>query len=209
MVLPGFASGAGLLLAVCVLLVVEECGVPLWFAPGDLLLAMVGLAIRTGRLPAAVAIPAVYLTTVGGALAGREIFALAGCRLERWFEGKSRLRMRFERAAGILRRGGWPAVLLARLTPCLRVYTTEAAGLLRLPRRTFVAGLLPSAAVYVGFCTGMGALVGEPALRAAQDLTRWLGIGVTLGIGIAAPAAAGLAFHLAVSRRERRERRAV
>src|SRR5207302_607235 len=79
--------------------------------------------------------------------------------------------------------------LVARLTPYLRVYTTEAAGLLRLARRTFLAGLLPSAAVYVGFCMGMGALVGQPALRAAADVSGRLGVGPAAAAGLAPPAA--------------------
>jgi membrane-associated protein len=204
MALPEYISGAGLLAVVCLLIVVEECGVPLWFAPGDLLLGLTGVAVRAGELPAPVAVPAVYLATVGGAMAGRELFAFAGCRIERWFATRSRLRLSFERAASILRRGGWPAVLLARLTPYLRVYTTEAAGLLRLPRRTFLAGLLPSAALYVGFCMGVGALVGQPALTAAQTISERVGLGPTIAVGIAVPAAAGTAVHLLLSRRQRR-----
>jgi membrane-associated protein len=188
-------DGPVLVGVICLLVFVEECGVPVPFAPGDLLLALCGLAVRTGRVPAMVAVPAVYLATIAGAMVGREVFALAGSRLERWFAGKSRLRVPLERAMGILRRGGWPAVLAGRLTPGLRIHTTEVAGLLRLPRQTFLAGLVPGAAVYVGVFVGLGALAGRPAIGAAEELAHRVGTGlgvaalvaVLAGVALAAP----------------------
>jgi membrane-associated protein len=182
--------GLALLAVLCLLIFVEECGVPLPFAPGDLLLAICGLAIRRGGLNPVVAIGAVYLTTVAGAMAGRELFDLVGARLLVRLVGRTRLRSTLERGRRLLERGGWPAVLVARLTPGLRITTTEVAGLLRLPRRTFLLGLAPAAAVYVGVFVGAGMLFGHAAtgllLRFEHRLGLWVSLLLVVLLWIAA-----------------------
>src|SRR5205823_5393424 len=47
----------------------------------------------------------------------------------------------------------------------LRIPTTQAAGVSNMPRLTFAAGLVPSVLVYIAFFVGLGALVGQPAVR--------------------------------------------
>lgn len=161
-------QGMALLAVVCLLLTVEEFGVPMPFAPGDLLLAVVGIAIATGELHPVVGIGASLLSVIAGALAGRELFAAAGQRILRRLYGDE-LPGPLERAAGILRRGGWWAVMLARLTPGLRIHTTQLAGVLGLPRRVFVAGLVPASAIYCGVFVGLGMLFGESVVRLVLD----------------------------------------
>jgi len=78
-----------------------------------------------------------------------------------------------------VRRGGWPAVFVARITPGLRITTTEVAGLLRLPRRTFLAGMAPGAAIYVAVFVSAGWLFGAPGERAAPFAAPG-GLGVTV-----------------------------
>src|SRR5207244_11744160 len=65
----------------------------------------------------------------------------------------------------VLRTGGSPAVSAGRLIPGLRIHTTQAAGVSNMPRLTFSAGLVPSVLVYIAFFVGLGALVGQPAVR--------------------------------------------
>jgi membrane-associated protein len=172
--------GLALLGALCLVLFVEECGVPMPFAPGDLLLALAGLAIRDGRLHPLVAVAAIYVSSVAGALLGRELFALLGARLLRRLTRSGRLSGPLDRAARLLRRGGWPAVLMARLVPGLRVHTTEVAGLLGLPRWTFATGLVPAAGVYIGVFVGAGALLGRPAVTLLLHAVHKLGAGVVV-----------------------------
>ncbi|HEY7201512.1 MAG TPA: VTT domain-containing protein [Candidatus Dormibacteraeota bacterium] len=172
--------GPVLLGVICLLIFVEECGVPLPFAPGDLLLALCGLAIRNGSLHPLLAIAAVYLTTIAGAMCGRELFEVVGARILRRLTGTTRLRGSLDRAARLLARGGWPAVLVGRLTPGLRIHTNEVAGLLGLPRRTFLFGLAPGAAVYVAVFTGAGMLFGRQAMELLLHAVHRLGLGVTV-----------------------------
>jgi membrane protein DedA with SNARE-associated domain len=98
-------QGPALLGVLCLVIFVEECGVPVPFAPGDLLLVICGVAIRHGGLNPVLAVGAVYLTTLAGAMTGRAVFEVAGVRLLRLI-GSTRLRGGLERAARHVRRGG-------------------------------------------------------------------------------------------------------
>jgi membrane-associated protein len=190
--------GPALLGALCLLIYVEECGVPLPFAPGDLLLVVCGLAIRSGNLNPVAAVAAVYLVTVAGAMSGRELFDVAGARLLRRLAGPARLEATLDRGTRLLRRGGWTAVMIARLTPGLRITTTEVAGLLALPRQTFLLGLMPGAAVYVAVFTGAGLLFGHAALALLLHTVHRVGLGVTIAVAVVLSAAvAWLAARLA------------
>src|SRR5215470_17593078 len=66
-----------------------------------------------------------------------------------------------------LRRGA-PAVFVGRITPGLRVVTTEASGLISIPRRTFVKELLPAGALYEAIFLGLGAWLGREAWRTIE-----------------------------------------
>src|SRR5207302_8894445 len=108
------------------------------------------------------------------------------------FPGSTRLPGPLARGERLLRRGGWRAVLVARLTPGLRVTTTEVAGLLRLRRRTFLLGLAPGAAVYVAVFLGAGLLYGPAAATLLLRVLHRAGVGVTAVALLLVPA--GLAW---------------
>jgi energy-coupling factor transport system substrate-specific component len=163
----GWVQGLeGLTLAVVLagFMFVEEAGVPLPFAPGDILLAIGGIAIAGGRVDPVTLVLASFVATVAGAVLGREIFSFIGW--ERLMRVATRLRAGapLERAAGLLQRSGWRGVFTARLIPGLRVETTRVAGVSRMPRRIFLAGLVPSAVVYIAAFVGLGAAFGRPIL---------------------------------------------
>ena len=157
-------QGVALILVICGLIFVEEVGVPLPFAPGDVVLAIGGVAVAGGRVNAVMLVPALMVASGGGAVLGREVFAWLGWRRLMRVAEPLRARKPLERAAQLLERGGWRAVFTARLIPGLRVYTTQVAGVSAVPRATFVAGLLPATVVYIGAFVGLGAAVGRPIL---------------------------------------------
>src|ERR1700682_5450900 len=162
-------QGIGLVAAICGLLFIEEAGVPIPFAPGDLVLAIAGIAIAGGRVNAVVMVAAAFAVTISGAALGREIFALVGW--DRLMKLAVRLHARgpLERASVMLQRSRWRAVFTARLIPGLRVHTTQVAGVSGMPRRSFYAGLLPATAVYVAAFVGLGAAFGRPILQLIHD----------------------------------------
>src|SRR5579864_1921032 len=164
--ITSIASLSGYLLVVVIagLLFIEETGVPLPFAPGDVLLLIAGIAIASDTVEPFPMLPALVIAISGGALLGREIFAAIGRPAVLKLADVLRFRKAFDRATQRLRRGGAPAVFIARLIPGLRIQTTQAAGVSRMPRLTFLAGLLPSVVVYVAIFVGLGAAVGRPAV---------------------------------------------
>jgi energy-coupling factor transport system substrate-specific component len=161
-------QGPALVAVICGLMFIEEAGVPLPFAPGDLVLAIGGIAVAGGRVNPVLLVAAVAVTVTVGAIVGREVAALLGW--ERLMRIATPLGARgpLERAAGLLQRGGWRAVFTARLIPGLRIYTTQVAGVSRVPLRTFVAGLIPANAVYIAAFVGLGAGFGRPILALIQ-----------------------------------------
>src|SRR2546430_2783303 len=166
---------------------IEETGVPLPFARGDLVLAIGGIAIAGGRVNPVVFVGVVGLTILIGALLGREIFALLGWRRLMRVAEPLHARGALERASGLLQRGGWRAVFTARLIPGLRVYTSQVAGVSRMPRLTFLRGLLPANAVYIAGFVGLGAAVGRPILalihQAEHQLLLAIGLLVVVVVG--------------------------
>jgi len=158
-------NGLVLALAIAGLLFVEEIGVPLPLAPGDLLLAIGGIAIAAGKISALEFMAIAMAAIVGGAILGREIFALLGWKRLLRVARPLRIEAPLERVASMLQQQGWRAVFTARLIPGLRVHTTEVAGVTELPRRTFIAGLVPAATVYVVAFVGLGAAFGRPILE--------------------------------------------
>jgi energy-coupling factor transport system substrate-specific component len=177
-------QGLTLIVIVSGLLFVEELGVPLPFAPGDLLLAIAGIAIASGQVNPVLAVALVYSAIAAGAIIGRELFSLLGwerlIRVARPLSAHGAL----ERAAELMRRSGWRAVFTARLIPGLRVHTTQVAGVSHMSRRHFVTGLLPAAAVYVAAFVGLGAAFGRPILQLIHETENQL---VTLVLALAVP----------------------
>src|SRR5213082_476747 len=161
-------EGVTLVFVICGLMFVEEVGVPLPFAPGDLVLAVGGIAVAGGRVNPLVLLSAVAISVTLGAIIGRAVAELLGWDRLMRIAQPLHARGALERAAGLLQRGGWRTVFTARLIPGLRVYTTQVAGVSRVPISTFIAGLLPANAVYIAAFIGLGAAFGRPILALIQ-----------------------------------------
>lgn len=157
-------DGALLIGVICGLLFIEEMGVPIPFAPGDLLLALGGIAIASDSVDPVPLVASVLVATVAGAMLGREIFALVGSAALLRLADRLRFRGALDRVSAMVQRSGWRAVLVGRLIPGLRVHTTQVAGVTRMPRRSFLAGLLPAVCVYIAVFVGLGALIGQRAV---------------------------------------------
>jgi len=157
-------SGDLLILVIAGLVFIEESGIPVPFAPGDLLLMIAGIAIASDTVEPVPMVAALCVATIVGAMVGREVFAAVGRPALMRAAEALRFRPALERATNLLRRGGAPAVFAGRLIPGLRIHTTQVAGVSKMPRRTFALGLIPSVVVYIGIFVGLGALLGQPAL---------------------------------------------
>jgi membrane protein DedA with SNARE-associated domain len=148
-------------------------GLPLFFAPGDLLMIVSGAAIPAASLNPAVVIAATTCSVLVGAFAGRELFAQLGSAVAARIARVLHVSAGLDWLTARVRRGGAPAVFVGRLTPGLRVHTTEAAGLVRMRRTTFLAGLLPAMAVYEGVFMGLGVWQGRRCGRVPLSDGSW------------------------------------
>src|SRR5438067_12618682 len=71
-------SGDLLIGVIAGLVFVEETGIPVPFAPGDLLLIIAGVAIASDTVDPAPMVSALLLASIRGAMVGREVFAAVG-----------------------------------------------------------------------------------------------------------------------------------
>ncbi|MGC1908773.1 MAG: VTT domain-containing protein, partial [Candidatus Dormiibacterota bacterium] len=120
--------GVVAIVLLCSLLFVEEAGVPLPFAPGELTLLAGGLLIAAGGLDPWVFFPVAYAACVAGATVGYSWARVVGER------GMTGLAVRFHKARALERvaarvRAARPlGIGASRLIPGLRIYTTLVAG---------------------------------------------------------------------------------
>lgn len=148
-------------LALFLVLFLEELGVPLPL-PGDLALLFTGFLVGRGVLRFEVAVLTVVLAGFGGASAlyllsrryGRTAVERYGRYLHLDPARLAWLEARF-------RRFGPLAVLVARVTPGLRIYTSILAGLGRVPYSRFALALGPAALLWAVAFIWLGGLVGE------------------------------------------------
>ena len=158
-------SGDLLIGVIAGLVFIEETGIPIPFAPGDLLLIIAGIAIASDTVDPAPMVAALLLATILGAMIGREVFAAVGQPALQKAADALGFRPALDRTTDLLRRRGAPAVFIGRLIPGLRITTTQVAGVSKMSRLTFAGGLIPSVVIYIAIFVGLGALAGQPAVR--------------------------------------------
>lgn len=156
------------------------------FAPGEVVLIAAGILIADGNLSPFIFVPVACLSVLGGALTGylwtraigaESLHALA----ERVHAGRA-----LDRASIRLRSTGARGIGISRLIPGLRIYTSLVAGALDIDLRVFLLGAIPAIAIWVGFFTLLGALVGIPAelfLSKAGKLALDAAILLVIGLG--------------------------
>lgn len=166
------------LVIICLLLYLEEAGLPLPVAPGEALLLGAGLLIASGVEPIWLVIPLAYASVIAG--------VFTAYFWARWI-GPDRLESLaqrlhaggpYRRAAARLRAASPLQIAGSRLLPGLRVYTSLVAGAVRLRRRRFLAGVLPASALWVVGFIGLGFFVGVPVQRL---FSRYAAYGLEVG----------------------------
>jgi membrane protein DedA with SNARE-associated domain len=144
------------------LLLIDETGVPLPFAPNEGLLLVAGILVGAGTLPLVVIMPAAYVTMAAGMLAGYSWSrALGPAGLQALAQRVHATRV-YERAQARLRSAGPWGIFGSRLIPGVRPYATMACGAAQVDIRTFVIGALPALALWEVFWVFAGLLIGLP-----------------------------------------------
>ena len=175
-------------LSSCMLLYIEETGIPLP-APGDLFMLYTG-AHTPHTLPWLLAAWAGFVVVV---VAGSSNLYWISRRLGRDVAHTRLARIvhltpeRLEKGEAWFRRYGLLAIIFGRHVVGFRIPITVACGVLHVPYPVFVFGVAISTAVWAGFWVSIGAVYG---LRAEDTLNahRWVywTVGGALVVGFAA-----------------------
>jgi membrane-associated protein len=155
--------GAVATVLICVLLFIDEAGVPLPFIPNEVLLIVAGLLIAAGSLNPFIFYPIACLALVGGSLTGYSWAKRVGPKRLRKVAARLRAVKAYDRATRRLARADVRHIALARMIPGIRPYATLTAGAAQVPLRTFMEGNIPAILAWVALMTGIGYIVGVPA----------------------------------------------
>jgi membrane-associated protein len=181
-------------------LVFGEAAVFLGFVlPGETAVLLGGFMASQGHLEIVLLCAIVFVCAVFGDSVGYEVGKHFGPRLI----GVSvfdRFRARLDKAQGLLKERGGPAVFLGRFTAFFRAVMPALAGLSQMRYRTFLPwNALGGLAWGVGFCL-IGYFAGESYERVAQDI----GTGAAIVIGVLIVGAL-IVWHIRRKRREEAE----
>jgi len=160
--LTGLHGGVATVL-ICVLLFIDEAGVPLPFIPNEVLLIVAGLLIAAGSLNPFFFFPVAFLALVGGSLTGYSWARRVGPRRLRKVAVRLRAGRAYDRATRRLAGAGVRHIALARLIPGIRPYATLCSGAAQVPLRTFMEANIPALLAWVAVMTGLGFVAGVPA----------------------------------------------
>jgi membrane-associated protein len=168
------------------LLFAEEAGVPLPFAPGELVLLVAGLLIASGGLNPYAFIPLALVACVAGSLVGYSWARAVGDRGLKGLARRLRQQRNLERVEERLRSAGWLRIAVSRLIPGLRIYTTLVAGAVKAPRRSFILAMGSSTLVWVAVYIALGILIGVPVERFLDQIQKLAVQGailIVMGVG--------------------------
>jgi len=143
-----------------------ECGLFIFFMPGDSLLFTIGLAIQSRPLGidlhvnivvASIALSAAaFLGNVVGYEIGRAVGAPLYTRGGRLLKPEH-----FDKAHAFFEKHGSKAIVLARFVPVVRTFITAVAGVSRMDRRRFFTYSLLGAFLWATGVTLMGYFLGQ------------------------------------------------
>lgn len=164
------------LLAGFVLLLIEEAGLPIP-VPGDVVMLLLGMQARQGKIDLLRAILVMEAATMLGASALYTIAAWAGRGLAYRYGRFMRLEPdRLDRAERWLQAHGTKAVFVGRLVPGLRIATVVACGVFQVPFWRFLPAMSLGALAYILLYTLAGYLAGPAILALLERLHLPLGL---------------------------------
>ncbi|HVS41476.1 MAG TPA: DedA family protein [Candidatus Dormibacteraeota bacterium] len=184
-------NGSVAILLLCALLYLDEVGVPLPFAPNEVLLVFAGLLIGTNAIAPWLFVPLAYVALVAGCLTGFGWARRLGSERLRGVAVRLRAEKAYDRARARVQRAGSRSIGITRLLPGVRTYATLVAGASEMPLRTFATGAIPALAIWEVIWVGIGVAVGAPAEHLLGRVERVTTGGILL-------IAAGVGSYLAI-----------
>lgn len=147
---------------ICILLFVDETGLPLPIAPNELLLLLAGVLIASGAFPLWVIFPLLYLAMAAGMLTGYSWARTIGQSGLRALAERVGATAAYDKAVGRLQQSTPWTIGICRLIPGLRPYATLVSGAAEVDVRTFLLGALPALLIWEIAVVAAGMIVGLP-----------------------------------------------
>jgi membrane protein DedA with SNARE-associated domain len=165
---------------ICLLLFVEESGVPVPLLSGDVLLVLAGVLIVNGSVSAWQFFPPAFIAELAGVTVAHLWSRTIGLRGLELIANRVRARNALDRTTSRLSSATPLHITMARLIPGLRINTSLVAGAAGVPRSTFLLGVVPAIAIWLVAYTLLGIFVGEPVLGALNHVQHLAVTGVVL-----------------------------
>ncbi len=145
------------------LIVFAECGLFVFFLPGDSLLFTVGLLVGRGSIHHSLWLVCLVLSVAAllGNVVGYEIGRRAGPALFRRPDSRLFKQRYIDQTVAFFDKHGPRAIVLARFVPVVRTFITVTAGVGRMDRRKFFAWSALGAALWGTGVTVLGYFLGS------------------------------------------------
>ena len=167
--LNNFLDRFGTLAFVAVLVVVfVECGLFMFFLPGDSLLFITGLFVSTGQLGVSLPLACLLLTiaAIAGNVVGYWIGAAIGPRIFSNPNARFLKKQYVEQTHEFFVKYGPKAIVLARFVPVVRTFITLMAGVGRMDFRTYLLYTTIGGILWAAGITTLGYFLGGvPAVQ--------------------------------------------
>lgn len=158
---------------ICALLLADEAGVPMPFAPNEVLLLLAGLLIASGAISAFVFLPLALLALLGGSFTAYSWARRLGEAQLAGLADRLHARRAYDRAVRRISGASPRQIMVTRLIPGIRIYASLCAGAAGISPGRFMRGNVPALIVWLGVMVSLGFAVGVPAvhfLSAVEDL---------------------------------------
>ena len=150
-------------LLICVLLYIDEAGVPLPLCPNELLLIGAGLLIASGAVPAVIFLPLALGAMSLGTFSGYKWADRIGAEHLQGIASKVGGGKLFNRTSVRMRNVSTRGIFVTRLIPGVRPYATLIAGATHVPLRRFMAASVAAIVPWMLVMTALGFFIGVPA----------------------------------------------
>ena len=154
--------GTAAFIAVLVIIFVE-CGLLMFFLPGDSLLFVTGLFIATGDIdvPLPIACVLLSISAILGNLSGYWIGSRVGPSLFDRPDSRLLKPSNIEKTNAFFDKYGPRAIVLARFVPIVRTFITAAAGIGRMNLRTYMTYSAIGGVLWAAGLTTLGYFLGD------------------------------------------------
>jgi membrane protein DedA with SNARE-associated domain len=157
--------GTAAAVVICCLLFVDELGIPLPFAPNEVLLLVTGILVAGGAFPLWIILPTEYAVMTLGMFLGYTWASTVGQAGLESLAARFRAEKMYGRAQAILRSANPWQIALARLLPGLRPHATLVSGAAGVDPAIFALAALPALAIWEVVLVLAGMLIGLPLVH--------------------------------------------